>query len=310
MADSKQPSKGLIIAAFATLYVVWGSTYIAIAIAINSIPPFLMAGARFFIAGIILYAWCRLRKQATPGLSSLGKLSLSGILMPFFGTTSLVWVEQYLPSGFAAIIVATLPLWFVLLDKRHWKFNFTNKWIITGFLVGFAGVLLLFLDGQTMGFGGDRMKLISFFVLTGGTILWAIGSLYTKYTPMEGSPAMKAAIQMTTAGLCSLLVGLATGEQHKLHLDNITMDSILALAYLVVMGSLVAYMAYVWLLEVRPPSLVGTYAYVNPGVAVFLGWMIANEAVTGRQVIALVIILAGVVLVNLSKEKISDAKKQ
>jgi drug/metabolite transporter (DMT)-like permease len=309
MADNKQPSRGLIVAAFATLYVVWGSTYIAIAIAIDSIPPFLMAGTRFFTAGIILYAWCRLKNQDTPGLASLGKLSLSGILMPFFGTTSLVWVEQYLPSGFAAIIVATLPLWFVLLDKRHWKFHFTNKWILIGLVVGFAGVLLLFADGQTMGFGSDRMKLISFFVLTGGTILWAIGSLYVKYTPMEGSSAMKAAIQMTTAGLCSLLTGLATGEHDKLQWNNITMDSILALAYLVIMGSLLAYMAYVWLLEVRPPSLVGTYAYVNPVVAIFLGWLIANEIVTGRHVIALVIILAGVVLVNFSKDKISQQKK-
>jgi drug/metabolite transporter (DMT)-like permease len=301
----KQPSKALVIAAFAALYLIWGSTYIAIVIALKSIPPFLMAGTRFFIAGIMLYAWCRLQKQPTPGVTSLAKLSLSGMLMPFFGTVSLVWVEQYIPTGTAAIIVATLPLWFVIMDKRHWRFHFTNLWIIVGLIVGFAGVLLLLTGKQTIGLSGDKMQLISFFVLTGGTILWAIGSLYSKYTSMEGSPAMKAAIQMITAGLLSFVAALITGEQHQLVLSNITTESILGVVYLIIMGSLVGYMAYVWLLEVRPPSLVGTYAYVNPVVAVFLGWLIAHEAITRHQVIALLIILAGVILVNFSKDKIS-----
>jgi drug/metabolite transporter (DMT)-like permease len=300
----KEPSKALVIAAFSALYLIWGSTYIAIAIALKTITPFLMAGSRFFIAGLILYAWCRLQKQPMPDVDSLGKLSLSGMLMPFFGTVSLVWVEQYIPTGTAAIIVATLPLWFVIMDKRHWKFHFTNIWIVVGLLVGFAGVLLLLEGKKSIGFSGDKMKLISFFVLTGGTILWAIGSLYSKYTPMQGSPAMKAAIQMITAGLLSLATGFITGEHHILVWSRITSNSILAVVYLIIMGSLVAYMAYVWLIEIRPPSLVGTYAYVNPVVAVFLGWLIVNEAITRQQVIALLIILTGVILVNISKNKI------
>ncbi len=301
----KQPSRTLIIAAFAALYLVWGSTYLAIAIAIETIPPFLMAGSRFLIAGLILYTWCRLQKQPTPHFKAVTKLSFSGLMMPFFGTGSIVWVEQYIPTGLAAILFATLPLWLVLIDKRQWKFYFSNKWILIGLLVGFGGVLLLFGDKKSLSLYGDPMKLISFFVVLGGTICWAIGSLYSKYTPVDASPAMKAAVQMLAAGVLSVLTGLIIGEQNQLQQTAVSQDSLLALVYLIIMGSVVAYMAYVWLLEVRPPSLVGTYAYVNPVVAVFLGWLIADEVISGRQLAALAVIVGAVALVNFSKEKIT-----
>ncbi|HEX2629551.1 MAG TPA: EamA family transporter [Chitinophagaceae bacterium] len=300
----REPSKTLIIAAFAALYLIWGSTYIAIRIALESIPPFLMAGSRFFIAGVLLYLWCRFRGQPTPSPKSFLKISWSGILMLFCGTGSLVWAEQYIPSGLASIIVATLPLWFVLIDKRHWSYHLSNKWIIGGLIIGFAGVLLLFVDKKITGISGSYNTLLSIIVLTAGTIVWAIGSLYAKYTEMEGSAAMKASIQMMAAGALALIVGLIIGEQNKMPHSTISTNSLLALLYLITMGSLVAYMAYVWLLEVRPPSLVGTYAYVNPVVAVFLGWWLLNEAVSRQQLFALGIILSGVVLVNFSKDKI------
>ena len=297
----KEPSKTLIIAAFAALYIIWGSTYLAIVLAIKNIPPFLMAGTRFFVAGLALYIWCRLQGQATPPFNSVTKISFSGILMLFFGTGAVVWVEQYISSGLTAIIVATLPLWFVIIDKHQWKFHFSNKWIITGLLIGFGGVLMLFADKKTISFSGDKMKVISFFVMILGTISWAIGSLYSKYKKVEGSTGMKASIQMMAAGLVSILVGLIIGEHYRVIWSNISWGSVLALLYLIVMGSLIGYMAYIWLLSVRPPSLVGTYAYVNPIVAVFLGWLIVHEEITRQQVIALVIILSGVLLVNFSK---------
>jgi drug/metabolite transporter (DMT)-like permease len=263
-----------------------------------------MAGIRFLIAGILLYAWCRFRGQPTPPSQSFLKISWSGILMLFCGTGSLVWAEQYIPSGLASIIVATLPLWFVLIDKRHWNYHLSNKWIIAGLVIGFAGVLLLFIDKKLTGISGGYNTLLSIIVLTIGTIVWAIGSLYAKYTDMQGSAAMKASIQMMAAGALALIIGLVIGEHHKMTVSSISTNSILALIYLITMGSLVGYMAYVWLLEVRPPSLVGTYAYVNPVVAVFLGWWLLQEAVSRQQLIALGIILAGVVLVNFSKDKI------
>jgi len=306
MTDSlapKEPYKALVIAAFAALYIIWGSTYIAIVLAIKDIPPFLMAGSRFFIAGFLLYIWCRLQKQPVPGPDSLIRISFSGILMLFFGTGAVVWVEQFIPSGLTAIIVATLPLWFVIIDRHQWKYHFSNKSIIAGLLIGFAGVLVLFSDKKTISFTGDKIKLISIFVMLAGTISWAIGSLYSKYRKVEGSTGMKASIQMMASGLLFILVGFIIGEHNQLVWNSISLNSVLALFYLIVMGSLVGYMAYVWLLSVKPPSLVGTYAYVNPVVAVFLGWLIANEQITRQQIVALVIILLGVLLVNFSKEK-------
>lgn len=299
----KEPSRALIIAAFAAVYIIWGSTYISIHIAIKEIPPLMMAGSRFIIAGFLLFIFSLLRGDKIPDKRSIGSISFSGILMLFFGTGTVAWVEQYIPSGLTAIIVATLPLWLVVLDKRNWHFNFSNKGIIIGLLVGFIGVLTLFSDRESFSLKGDGMTLISFFVLLIGTMCWAIGSLYSKYKPVEGTTGMKAAIQMIAAGLLFFVFSPMIGEHHLVARTGVSWYAILAVLYLVFIGSLVGYMAYVWLLSVRSPALVGTYAYVNPVVAVFLGWLIANEKIGGLQIIALVIILSGVLLVTLSKEK-------
>lgn len=299
----KEPSRFAIIAAFAALYIIWGSTYTAILIAIQHIPPLLMAGSRFLIAGLLLYAYFRMRGESTPPPSSVARISLGGMLMLFLGTGAVAWVEQYIPSGTAAVIVATTPLWFVLLDKREWKYNFSNKWIIIGLIIGFIGVLTLFADKAAFDFSGDKRQLISFFVLIGGTISWATGSLYQKYKKVQSSTGMKAAIQMIAAGAAAMIAGLLSGEYADLVWSAISWQSILALSYLIVVGSLVGFMSYIWLLSVRPPTLVGTYAYVNPVVAMFLGWLIADEAITQQQVIALVVILGGVILVTLSNAK-------
>lgn len=225
--------------------------------------------------------------------------------MLFFGTGAVAWVEQYIPSSLAAIIVATVPLWLVLIDKRQWSFHFSSKWFIIGLVIGFAGVLLLFADRNTFSFSGDKMKLVSFFVMIAGSVSWAIGSLFLKYKKIEGTPAMKAAIQMIAAGILFIIVSAVTKEE--VVWSNIPLSSILGLIYLIVMGSLLGYMAYIWLLTVRPPALVGTYAYVNPVVALLLGWLIVDEQITRHQVIALVVILIGVLLVNFPKEKEAKA---
>ena len=301
----KGPSKALIIAAFAAIYIVWGSTYIAILFAIKNIPVFMMSGIRFFTAGFILLTWCRLQGQPVPKLNSITQISFSGILMLFFGTGAVAWVEQYIPSSLAAIIVATVPLWLVLIDKRQWSFHFSSKWFIIGLVIGFAGVLLLFADRNTFSFSGDKMKLVSFFVMIAGSVSWAIGSLFLKYKKIDGTPAMKAAIQMIAAGILFIIVSAVTKEE--VVWSNIPLSSILGLIYLIVMGSLLGYMAYIWLLTVRPPALVGTYAYVNPVVALLLGWLIVDEQITRHRVIALVVILIGVLLVNFPKEKEAKA---
>ncbi len=303
MPTQKEPSKTLIIAAFATLYIVWGSTYLAIIIGVAEIPPFLFAGLRFFLAGLILLGFCRWRGQAIPSGHSVTRIAISGILMLSVGTGSVFWVEQYIPSGLSAIIVATLPLWFVLIDKRQWRFHFSNKWIIGGLLIGFAGVLMLFADKKVFSLGGDTIKIVSVFVLMAGTMCWAIGSIYSKYARIEGSTGIKAAIQMTAAGLFSILLSAVTGELGDMDWGKVSSKGLLSLLYLIIIGSVIAYMAYIWLLSVRPASQVGTYAYVNPVVAVFLGWLIAHEAITVQQIIALVVVLTGVILVNMAKER-------
>jgi drug/metabolite transporter (DMT)-like permease len=300
---AKRHPKALVFAAFAAVYLIWGSTYLGILLAIKTIPPFLMAGSRFFIAGLLLLVWALLKGEQIPDKSSLWKISLSGILMLSIGNASLAWVEQYLPSGLAAIIVAMVPLWFVLLDKRQWKFYFSNKQIIIGLIIGFAGVIVLFSGKSAASLFADKMKLISLIALLIACISWTAGSLYSKYQKIQGSTLMKVAIQMIAASLIIFIAGFIFNEQKNFSIANVSGESVAALIYLIIMGSLVAYMAYIWLLSIRPASLVGTYAYVNPVVAVFLGWLIANESISVQKIIGLLIIIAGLVIVNISKEK-------
>ena len=296
-------SKALVLAAFAAVYIIWGSTYLAILLAIKSIPPFFMAGTRFFIAGLLLLIWGLIKGEKLPDKKSLLKISLAGILMLALGNALLAWVEQYIATGVAAILVATVPLWFVLLDKKHWKYHFSNKQIVIGLLVGFAGVILLFAGKGSADLVNSKMKIISLVVLFVGTIGWTVGSLYSKYQKIKGSTLMKVAIQMLAASVVIFIGGFAFHEQKGFAVRNVTWESIGALAYLVIMGSLVAYMAYIWLLSIRPASVVGTYAYVNPVVAVFLGWLFAHEHINNQKLIGLFIIVAGLVIVNMSKEK-------
>jgi drug/metabolite transporter (DMT)-like permease len=304
MSNNNTPSRALVIAAFAALYIIWGSTYLAIMLGIKTIPPFLLAAVRFLLAGILLYGWCRFKGEGNPDFGSIQKISLSGVLLLFIGNSGLVWAEQYLPSGFAAIIVAATPLWFVILDKRQWNFHFTNKQIIVGLLIGFAGIVSLFAGKGHFDFSGDSHKLIAFFVLVVGSISWATGSLYAKYAKINASTSMKAAIQMIAAGAVSILVSLLSGETSHFHWQQVSTESMLAVLYLVSFGSLIGYMSFIFLMSVRPPSLVGTYAYVNPIVAVFLGWLILHEPIGIRELIALVIIVTGVIIVNFSKDKL------
>jgi drug/metabolite transporter (DMT)-like permease len=298
----KEPAKALVIIAFAALYIIWGSTYLAIRIGIQSIPPFLLIGLRFLAAGAILFFRCISKGQKIPSLKKFATISVGGVLMLFMGNGAVSWSEQYLPSGIAAIIVATVPLWFVLFDKGQWKFYFSNRTIILGFLVGFAGVLLLFAGKGSSGFLSNKMNLISFFVLLCGTMAWACGSLYSKYKKVEATVTMKAALQMLAAGLTSVLAGLCMGEQDQMQFGNLSSQSVMALLYLIIMGSLIGYLSYIWLLSVRPASVVGTYAYVNPVVAVFLGWLMADEQISLLQIVALLVILTGVILVNFAPQ--------
>ncbi|HVB04413.1 MAG TPA: EamA family transporter [Chitinophagaceae bacterium] len=307
-----KPARSLVIAAFAAIFLIWGSTYTAIAVALRTIPPFIIGGIRFLGAGILLSGWCLLRGERLPDLRSMARNAVAGILMLFCGTTSLIWAEQYLPSGLCAIIVAAIPLWFVILDKRQWKENLSSRLTILGLFIGFGGIILLSGGRGTVNLLHNHLQLVSFIVLLSGGVLWVWGSLFSKYVPIQGTTAMKASLQMVAAGIAGFGAALLTGEYRKFNWRGVNDPSLYALLYLIFMGSLVGYIAYIWLLSVRPAALVGTYAYVNPAVAVLLGWAVIGESVSAIQIAALIIIVGGVMLVNMSKylkTKLSVIKK-
>jgi len=304
--------KWKIILAFAAIYIIWGSTYLAIVFAIRDIPPLLMSGLRFSLAGIILYSWCVLiKKEKQPDLSSLGKNALCGILMLFGGTGAVAWTEQYISSGLAAIIVTSVPFWFILLDKKQWSFYFSNKIILLGLLIGFGGVILLISFGKSSQLisSTHNQQLAGMLVLIGGGISWTLGSLYSKYKPADTSVTMNTTIQLIMAGLFSVMVSMITGESKGFSFSQIHASSLLALLYLVVPGSLITYLSYVWLLQVRPAAQISSYVYVNPVVAILLGAVIGRETITAIHVLSLTIILCGVLLINLPGYKISKTKQ-
>ena len=291
--------------AFAAVYVIWGSTYLAILLCIKTVPPFLMTAIRFTGAGCILFVWRYWKGDKVPNLKSVRQNGLTGILTLGGGVGSVGWAEQYLPSSLAAIIVTAVPFWFVLFDRKQWSFYFGNKLILVGLLLGFSGVAILVgfsHPGQQL-VRNDHMQLIGSLVIMLGGIGWTIGSLYSKYVVTGNTILMNAGIQFLVAGLFSILLSLLTGEWKDFHFSQISGESWLALFYLMTMGSLVAYLAYIWLLGKKPAAQVSTYVYVNPVIAVLLGAWLANEQITWLQVTALGVILFGVVMVNLPRYK-------
>ncbi len=291
----------LVIAAFASIYLIWGSTYLAILIGLETIPPFILLGARFFIAGLLLLVWRMARGERAP-MPAARQHAFAGVLMLFGGTGAVVWVEQYISSGLAAILVASMPFWFVLLDYKQWSFNFSNGLIMSGILVGFAGVLYLFGQGGNLSWSGElSAQLFAMLVLMLGCVAWAAGSLYLKYRSAPVSTALGAGIQMFAAGVFSLMVGWQQGEFAGFSWGAVSLGSWVGLFYLISFGSLLGYLSYIWLLKRRPTVQVGTYAYVNPVVALLLGWLIASEPFAWQQLVALSLILAGVLLINFPK---------
>ena len=302
-ATDKSASPILVIIAFATVYIVWGSTYFFIQMAIHGIPPLLMGAMRFFAAGSLLLIWCAIKGEKLFNRASIATTAITGILLLCGGNGAVIWVEQKLPSAMVAILVSAAPIWFVLLDKQNWGINFKSKSTVAGLIVGFAGVILLF--GEQLGgiFAGGSVasKLPGMLLLILGSISWSSGSLYAKHHPTEGSGAVNVAWQMIIAGLLFLPGSWLNNEFDNFSLSQVPLKAWGALSYLIVFGSIAAYSAYVWLLQVRPATQVSTYAYVNPVIAVILGMFFAGEHVSILQISGLIVILGSVLLINLSK---------
>jgi drug/metabolite transporter (DMT)-like permease len=291
------------LSAFSAVYIIWGSTYLGILIGIKTMPPFFLTAMRFLLAGLVLIIWRFTQKDRIPSLESIAKNSLVGALTLVGGVGSVGWAEQYIPSSVAAIVVTAIPFWFVLFDRKQWSFYFNNKIILTGLFFGFAGVAILVGFSHPAGLDQslEYRKIIGFLVIICGGIAWTTGSLYSKYKVMGNSLLMDAAIQFLSAGIISFGISGFLGEWKGFSLQHVSLESLIALFYLFTMGSLVAYLAYLWLIKNRPAAQVSSYVYVNPVIAVLLGALLAHEIISWTQVLSLVIILIGVVMVNVPK---------
>ena len=290
------PKPTAVLLAFAAVYFIWGSTYLAIRFAIETLPPLGMAAVRFLIAGTLMYTWLRARGASAPTLAQWRSGAISGTLLLVGGNGAVVVAEQWVPSGLVALIVATVPMWMVLFDAGFGSGARPSNRVRMGLVFGFMGVGVL--AGSPGVGGGGRQEILGAFLVLGGSICWAIGSLVSRYVEDPPRPAMLVATQMLTGGAIFTILSLASGELAGFSLGNISLRSWWALLYLVVAGAIVGYAAYIWLLTVVPPSRVGTYAYVNPVVALFLGWALADEPLNSRSVLAAAIILASVVVIT------------
>jgi drug/metabolite transporter (DMT)-like permease len=282
--------------AFAAIYVIWGSTYLAILYAIESIPPFLMAGTRFLVAGGSLYLWSRLTGGERPSKGAWVATAVTGILMLAVGNGAVTWSEQRIPSGLAALLVASVALWMVLLEFLRKNGTRPTMLSIVGLLIGFGGVALLV--GPAALSDTRDLDVLASLVLIGASLSWAAGSVYSRVLPRPASASLGSGMQMLAGGVVLFIVGVSSGELGRLDLAGVTTRSVLSLGYLIVFGSLVGFTAYAWLLRKCSPAAVATYAYVNPIVAMLLGWLMAGEEFGPRMIIAAAIILSGVALIN------------
>jgi drug/metabolite transporter (DMT)-like permease len=289
------PRRATLVAAFAAVYVIWGSTYLAIRFAIETLPPFLMAGVRFVIAGGILYVVARALGAGRPGRLHWRSAAIIGGLLLLGGNGGVVWAEQTVPSGLTALIVAIVPLWMVLLDWLRGTGSRPGLGVAAGLLLGFVGVGVLVGPGG-LG-GGERIDPIGAGVVVLASLLWAIGSLFSRRAELPASQTLATGMEMFAGGVLLLVVAAGTGELRRFDPSAVSARSMWALAYLIVFGAIVAFSAYVWLLQKTTPARAATYAYVNPVVAVVLGWALASEPLSPRILLAGAMIVAAVVLI-------------
>jgi drug/metabolite transporter (DMT)-like permease len=289
--------RGAIAAALGVVWIVWGSTYVALRVGIRTLPPLTMGGARFAIAGILLYGWCGWQRRWHPdagwrpaGWREWRASAVLGVLLPAAGTGGATWAEQKLPAGTAALLLATIPVWLIIASHVAGLERIRRR-TAAGLLLGLAGVAVL-----VNPLSGGAPDLLAAAVALGGALCWGCGSAYAKRAPHPGQPLLGSSMQLICAGAALCAAGAAGGELGRVQPGALASESALALAYLIVFGSLVAYSSYEWLVRHAPSQLTGTYAFVNPVVAVLLGWWLLGEHVGGRTRLAAAVIVAGVAL--------------
>ena len=281
----------MLVAAFAAIWIIWGSTYLAIRFALETLPPFLFAGVRFLVAGSILYAVAHLRGAPRPTWAQWKAAGIVGVLLFVGGNGAVVWAEMRIPSGPAALLVATEPLMVVLLQRQRPTVGHA-----LGLVLGFAGVAILV--GPAALLGGGALDPLACLVVVAGSLSWAGGSLVSRTVGLPDHALLSSSMQMLVGGLALAAVGVVHGDAAAFDPGAVSATSLVAVAYLILFGSLVAFTAYSFLIRHVSPGRVSTYAYVNPVVAVILGSVIASEPFTPRVAIAAIVIVAGVVLIT------------
>lgn len=294
-ADASRGTRATIVAAFLAIYLIWGTTFLGIRVAVETIPPFLMAGLRFSLAGGVMLPVVLARGARFPSPRHWRSAAIGGGLMLAGGIGLVSVAERRIPSGLAALMVATIPVWITLLEWLGFGGKRPGARVFLGLGLGLAGAALLFAPAGGAGAGGD---LAGLGIALLGALFFALGSLYSRRAPLPADTRVGTASEMLAGGLLLLLVSLLVGEPARLDAATISTRSLVALAYLIVCGSIVGYTAYLWLLKTVEPAKVATNFYVNPVIAVLVGWLVAGEAVTATMLVAAAVILLGVAVIN------------
>jgi drug/metabolite transporter (DMT)-like permease len=296
-------SRGQIIAAFASIYLVWGSTYLAIRYAVETIPPFIMGGARFLVSGVLLYAWARYRGAPKPTRLHWRNAVIAGAFLLLGGNGAVVWAEQYVPSGLTALLVSILPFWLVIIEWARPPRRRPSGLVLGGLVLGFIGIIVLIGPGNI---GGDGdIPLLGALVLILGSLSWAIGSFWSRDAKLPESGLLTTGMEMLGGGTLLVIVGVLSGEIDDFDMYRVSKESAIGLLYLITFGSLIGFTSYIWLLDKVSPARLGTYAYVNPIVAVLLGWAIAGESLTVRTGVAAAIVICAVALITSARSATS-----
>lgn len=291
-------SKTKLIFAYLAIYIIWGTTYLAVLWGLDSMKPFSLSTLRYLSAGALLLAWALLKRYDWPDLATMKVALTSGIIMLVGGSGLVVVAETYIGSGHTAVVIATEPLLFLLLDRKRWRKYFANPVVVTGLVLGFIGIALFSYFAPESNTPNSNGTLPGTLITLAGSILWVLGTLYSDRHPETAKHphTLITGIQLAGAGVVSAFIALLLGEWETFSFQSITIRAWGSLVFLVIMGSIVAYAAFMWLIRVQPPALVSTHTYVNPVVAVVAGWLLANEQITDVQVIMLVIVLLGVIM--------------
>jgi drug/metabolite transporter (DMT)-like permease len=301
MEGTSAPRGWKVLLAFAIIYLVWGSTFLAIRVGVREVPPFLLAGIRFLIAGLVLFSWMRAKGTASPTTRQWFSATLLAVLIFVLDYGLLFWAERRVPSGIAAVMMATIPVFMTLSEILFLKTQRLTPRLGAALLVGIGGVLVLV--SRSISFGDAPIDTIGAVALIVAAIGWSVGSALTRKLPLPSSKAMSSGAQMLAGGVLLTLTSWFLGEFHGFRVEAVSIKAWLSLAYLIIAGSIVAFTAYVWLIHHESPTKVGTYAYVNPVVAVLLGYFLGGEGLSLRTIVGTMLVLVSVVVITTTPKK-------